>query len=334
LGGRQDAATRTGISQFNQQFAREGEQYDTTQTQYQDALELEAEQYATGREDISTALGLEADRWGLGREMNPESTYAGMTSSQQLEHQRLTKAALRAAGVDAKPGSMIEQVASVAMLEGWAPGEVNKLMGEIDGYLEDTFRGEDLSDENVLAALMSLERTDIIMSVLGMMDQEQRNDLVDTMGSGGGTASGTGTSQMGAPTSGSGDLGPAETAGALSSQDAFDANVMEVATSTGKGFDAVYADLYGKADKDVRRNLREPDEGFQYGWFEGSDNINIGGVEYPSEAWAAMTSTWGKGGPMTGGTLSEEERATAWLENKLETHYWDMGPRGMQWKLR
>jgi hypothetical protein len=182
LGGRQDAATRTGISQWNKAFAREGEQYDATQAQYQDALDLEADRYATERQDIADALGLEADRWGLGRETDPASDFAGMTKAQQLEHQRLTSAALKSAGVDAKPGSLLSQVASVAMLDGWEPTQVNELMGQIDEYLESTYRGEDLSDENVLAALMSLGQTDMIMSVLGMMGSADLTDLIDALG--------------------------------------------------------------------------------------------------------------------------------------------------------
>ena len=327
LGGRQDADTQRATSQWNKQFAREGTQYDA-------AVTLDAERYADERQDIADALGLEATRWELGREMNPESIYAGMTSSQQLEHKRLTAAALKSAGVDAKPGSLLSQVASVAMLQGWDPTQVNELMGEIDGYLEETYRGEDLSDENVMAALMSLGQTDMIMSVLGLMGSEDLTSLIDSLGGDvDAVAPGTGTSQMGAPTAGTEDIGPEETAGALSQQDAFNANVQKVSESTGRTFKEVYAELYGEADSNIQRSLEDPDEGFSWGWFDGK-NVNLDGIVYPPESWAAMSSNWGTGAPMTGGTLSEDERKITWLENKLKTHKWDMGPQGMQWKLR
>jgi len=139
---------------------------------------------------------------------------------------------------------------------------------------------------------------------------------------------------MGAPTAGTEDIGPEETAGALSQQDAFNANVRKVSESTGRTFNKVYAELYGEADSNIQRSLEEPDEGFSWGWFDRSGNINLDGIVYPPESWAAMTSTWGTGAPRTGGTLSEEERTTAWLKNKLKTHKWGTGPRGMRWELR
>jgi len=148
---------------------------------------------------------------------------------------------------------------------------------------------------------------------------------------------------MGAPASGSGDLGPAETAGALSSQDAFDANVMEVGTRTGKGFNAVYADLYGKADENVRRNLREPEEGFDWGVVPDvakavggfiTQGGNIDG--YPKKAWELMPDGWGTGGPMAGNARSEEERIQDWLKNKSKTHNWTMAASGtgMRWERK
>jgi hypothetical protein len=260
LGGRQDAATRTGISQWNKAFAREGEQYDATQAQYQDALDLEAERYATERQDIADALGLEADRWELGRETDPTSDFAGMTKAQQWEHHRLTDAALKSAGADAKPGSMMERVASVVMMEGWAPGELNKLVGEIDEYLADTYRGEDLSDENVLAALMSLERTDIIMSVLGTMGSEDLTDLIDALG-------------VDAPARGSAQRGRPVVA------DGVDAAVDVAAGGGGPpggGWPAPADDPFA---------YREPDGSWFTPSWPDSPGITIGGMKYTRRAW-------------------------------------------------
>jgi hypothetical protein len=56
------------------------------------------------------------------------------------------------------------------------------MMDEIDLYLADTMRSDDLSDENVLAALMSLGQTEVIFSVLGMLESDQIVELIDTMG--------------------------------------------------------------------------------------------------------------------------------------------------------
>jgi len=284
----------------------------------------------------------------LGREMDPASEFAGMTTSQQWEHKRLTAKALASAGADVDAGSFLSQVASVAMLEGWEQSEVVKLMDEIDDYLADNMRGDDLSDENVLAALMGLGRTDMILSVLGTMETDQMQALIETLDGGTGTttvAAGTGTSQMGAPTSGADDLGPEETAGALSPQDAFDANVREVATSTGRPFNEVYTNLYGEADESVRRNLREPDEGWDWGvvpdaakaaagWAFKGGNIRIGSTQYPSKAWELMPEGWGTEGPMTGASRSEKELITAWLNNKLKTHKWTMAAGGMRWERK
>ena len=320
------------------------------QKQYEDALELEAGKYTTERDDIAAALGLEAERFELGRDMgdDPESLYIGMTSAQKLEHQRLTAAALKSAGADVSRGSFLSRVASTMLLTGYEATEISELQDQIDGYLADNMRGDDLSDENVLAALLWLGKTDIAMSALNGLGTEQLEGLVDAMSGGGagGTAFGTGTSQMGAPASGSGDLGPAETAGALTQQDAFDANVRELTESgeypyAGKSFNEVYADLYGDADKNVRRNLREPEEGFNWGaisdaaeaaaeWaFQGG---NIDG--YPEEAWELMPDGWGTGGPMTGNARSEEERIQDWLKNKSKTHKWVMAANGMRWERK
>ena len=58
------------------------------------------------------------------------------------------------------------------------------LLQEAFAYLEETYRGEDLSDENVMAALMGLGRTDMIMSVLNGMNVDVLADLVESLGVG------------------------------------------------------------------------------------------------------------------------------------------------------
>ena len=195
LGGRQDAATRTDISQWNKMFAREGSQYEDAQDQYQDALDLEAERYATEREDIADALGLEAERFELGRDMDPASEFAGMTKSQQWEHKRLTAKALASAGADVDAGSFLSRVASTMLLTGYEAADISDLQDQIDGYLADNMRGDDLSDENVLAALLWLGKTDIAMGALQGLSEEQLEGLTDAVGG----VSGTTTVAAGTP---------------------------------------------------------------------------------------------------------------------------------------
>ena len=145
---------------------------------------------------------------------------------------------------------------------------------------------------------------------------------------------GTGTTEMGPPTAGTEDLGPEETRGKGTQQDALDAKVETYTGTLTK--EKYYEQLWDALPYDQRVALREP-KGFDWGdnpvvnvgsavveFLGDSDgSVRVDNVTYPREALEQMPADWGTTQtPQGPSTPQWEEQAASWLVDKLEDYEW------------
>ena len=241
--------------------------------------------------------------------------------------------------LDAMPGqeewSLHE--ALIANLSGTAEGPV--VLEDIANVMFN-YGITSMNDKNVAWALVQSGRGDLLNllylnraqgSGFGEGSQTIADAAVDAAAD---VNVGTGTTEMGSPTAGTEDLGPEETRGKRTQQDALDAKVETYTGTLTK--EKYYEQLWDALPYDQRVALREP-EGFEWGdnpvvnvgsavveFLGKSDgSVKVDNVTYPREALEQMPADWGTTQTPQGPSTPEwEEQAASWLVDKLEDYEW------------